>query len=242
MFFRLVELATVVIELHRQNIKMCPSHFMLVLVFLAFSDANVKTVSGVRIEGVLRRAMDDDGGQMLRVDLTRSNGQLEQRSVVHGESGRFILYDVQDGVYALNVIGNTAWSYAPFRIEVKDNKVAVENRRDPLLIPGELAFSTSANSTHPFLVHSLGRAVMLVPTSDSWSIRSLLGNRFLMLQVVAVSFVLLFPRYLKTLDKETLAELTGEVEQVTIDANEAIKALMDYEQGVEHEIIAPLPQ
>ncbi len=212
------------------------------LLCLAITGTQSTAVPGVEVEGVLKGSADDDGGQLLRVDLVRRDGTLEQRSLVHATSGRFTLRNVHNGVYALSVVGNTAWSYAPLRIDVMNGKVQVENRRDPLLIPGEGLQSSSANSTHPFPVYMVGRATMLAPQSGGWTISSLLGNRFLMFQVVAISFVILFPRYLKTLDKETLAELTGEVEQVSVDPNEAIKGLMDYEDGVEHEIIAPLPQ
>lgn len=198
-------------------------------------------VNGAEIQGIVKGAWDNSG-DLMRITLVGRDGVMEQQTLVHAKTGRFTLYEVHDGVFALNVIGSTVWSYAPIRVEVKEEKVQVESRRDPLLIPGEGAISTSANATHPLTVLAIGRATMLAPKSEGWTIGDILGNRFLMLQLFAISFVVFFPRYLKTLDKETLAELTGEIEQVKVDANEAIKALMGYEEGVEHEIIAPIPQ
>lgn len=139
----------------------------------------------------------------------------------------------------MNVVGSLSWAYSSHLLHVNgdtDDDVKVENRANPLTIPGS---SIMMMNITDFVFNPMGPARMFVHSDaagQGWNL-----SRWHFLQLAAVLFVALFPKYLKSLDKETLAELTGEVPDVVLDPNEAVKALMGYDQGVEHEILPSIP-
>lgn len=168
---------------------------------------------------------EDYSANTIRLDAYARNGALVATVPVRPD-GTSRLPSLSDGVYALSVVGSTAWAYTPIHLHVSrgGTKLAVELRTDPLALPGRRVEQVTVNETHPLVLRTLGRAVH-IPQAEQWSIYAILGNRFYMFQLFAVGFVVLFPRYLKTLDRETIAELTGEVEPEQVDPNLAIKAL-----------------
>lgn len=168
----------------------------------------------------------------IRVDVIARGGRLAA-SVPVRTDGSFSIVGPDDGVYVLSVIGSVSWAYAPMHLHVSKGgeTIAVEPRADPLILPASWLHRTAANISHPLLLRPHGRATH-VALPKQWTIAELLRNRFLMFQIVAVAFIVLFPRYLNTLDSETLAELTGEVQTEQLDPNVALKALIALEDNI----------
>lgn len=182
--------------------------------------------SGRSIHGRIAR----DEARLVHVTAHSRTGDLAESTPV-APDGNFTMHRLHDGVYTLSVVGAASSAYRPLHVHVKEGvAVAREVREDPLVIPGVALEELPANASYPLDIEVLGKMNYL-NKGEPWSIRSIIGNRFMMLQIFAVGFVILFPRYLKTLDKETLAELTGEVEPDIGDPNETIRALAGADLG-----------
>lgn len=178
----------------------------------------------------------DEEARLICIELLSEDGRLLSRVPVHSKTGVYRFDNLATGTYQMNVVGSLSWAYSSHLLHVAGDDVKVENRANPLTIPGD---SIMMMNITEFVLKPMGPATMFLSTdaaSKGWSI-----TRWHFLQLSAVLFVAAFPKYLKSLDKETLAELTGEVPDVVLDPNEAVKALMGYDEGVEHEILPSIP-
>lgn len=192
------------------------------------------------VRGQLMTTIGDENRQMHVTAHSRQGDLVESAPVT--SDGKFSMNSLQDGVYSLTVVGSRAWTFAPMHVHVDQGAVvSKELRINPLEIPGMIVEAVPTNVSHPLVIDTFGKANYLRKT-EPWSISAILGNKFLLLQIGAVIFVIMFPRYLKTLDRETLAELTGEVEPDAGDPNKIIKALVGRNNvDVENEIVPAIP-
>lgn len=111
-------------------------------------------------------------------------------------------------MYEVSVTGSTSWAYTP--MSRGGANLVVELRTDSLALLGRWVEQLNVKEINPLMLRTLGHDVY-IPQAEKWSICTIIGNRFYMFQLFAVDFVILFTLYLKTLDRDTIAELTGEV-------------------------------
>ena len=183
-----------------------------------------------------------DESHLLRVEVYAQSGLVSAVAPVLPD-GAFQLTGLSDGIYSAVVVGSMRSEYHAMHVLVAKGKLAlVEDRWNPLRKPqleDDASHGSAARkqATLRFLVKA---HIDFSERQKPWPFLDILQNKFLMFQVVGVIFVLLFPKYLKSLDKESLEELTGEKEPDLGDPNEVVKALIGYDKNSEFEILPAL--
>lgn len=193
------------------------------LVFLCFT-ANALTQAA--IEGSANiDAAELTRTNTIRVTVYSRHGALIETAPVKID-GTFTLYLLpkqSDGVYVLHLLGSMTNEYAPLLLNLRAGSVtSVISRPTPLLIAPESEEKWPSEYEVKFVPQSPSNYVK--NRSWSWSDLWAYKSRFLLL--LAVAFVVWFPRVIQDLPKELREELTGEKEPELGDANAHFKALL----------------
>lgn len=168
--------------------------------------------------------LGDEGAAAALTVLIRGRSLHTAVAVVQPTSS-FALPRLPAGAYTLELAGAVRHDYPHLRatVDAAGALVAVESRRDPLLLPGGAAMNTT------------GAALVFTPVGDSmygrlegktWTLLRMLNRPFVIFQVAAGAFVLWFPRYLTSIDPDMLYDLTGETPPDIGDPNAVLRQLL----------------
>lgn len=148
----------------------------------------------------------------------------KSENISDGIVGVFSLTGLRDGEHLLELCCSETNEYPHLRVTMRNSiVVAVEERTDPLLIPGGYKREITDH-----VVFRARAKLQFTHNRRRWSFFSHLMKPYVIFQILAGIFVAWFPRYIATIDPQMLAQLTGEQPVDVGDANAYLKRLIDF--------------
>lgn len=193
----------------------------LFLTLFSFSVAISESLNGY----VTSQSLDNPA--ILSVIAVSSFGQIVSQAPVTSQ-GNFTLYAflAQTGYFTLYLLGAVRQEYPPVLVHVESgNLTAAYPRLDPLSVPQKVNPSGQPISVY----FSPVREAVFAPRREPWRLRHIWRYKVRFLQLLAVLFVVWFPRVIRELPQDLREELTGEKEPDIGDPNKVVKALLGQE-------------
>jgi hypothetical protein len=139
----------------------------------------------------------------------------------------FTLPTLADGDYVLELCGSSKVDYSHILLHVAKGLIArVEDRRDPLIVAGR--YYSKVLDAGDMIVFVPRSTIEFIPSPQPWAhtLSTFFSNKLVLVQLVAVAFVIWFPRYVASLDPDMLAMLSGERLPDIGDPNSVLKKLL----------------
>lgn len=142
---------------------------------------------------------------------------------VQASNGTFAFPCPPPGDYILELISaNHFTDHLRITVDSGGGISAIEPRRDPMRVPGDGARVEGSEISFPVV----NEAIYGKPEKARWAFLSYVFTFWNAAQVLVMAFLVAFPRYVGSLDREILYEITGETPPDIGDPNGVLKSLI----------------
>lgn len=164
-------------------------------------------------------SLDGPASILIRGSSVRSSVPVYQQSL----NATFTLPCLSPGDYVLELENARVYSdHLRITIDADGNIGAVEPRRDPMRIPGGGARVEGKALSFA----SVSQVQYGEPEQERWALLGYVFNPWTIAQLLIAVFLVAFPRYVSSLDRDILYEITGETPPDIGDPNGLVKSLL----------------